>query len=73
MLAEKAGTLDLKNIKKNNIGATKKGDRKARLANAPAGDSAGNQTQQGFMQFLNSLNLEILFNVMIPPTAVPEG
>jgi hypothetical protein len=51
MLAEKAGTLDLKNVNKNNIGATKKGARKARLANTPARDSANNQPQQGFVAF----------------------
>jgi len=49
MLAEKTGTLDLKNINKNNSGATKKGARKARLANAPARDSPSNQPQQGFV------------------------
>ena len=49
MLAEKAGTLDLKNMNKNNSGATKKGARKARLADALAGDSAGKQSQQGFV------------------------
>jgi len=73
MLAEKASTLDLKNIKKNNSGATKKVAKKARLANVSARDSAGSQLQQGFMQFLNSSILEILFKVMIPPTVVPEG
>jgi hypothetical protein len=49
MLAEKVGTLDLKNINKNNSGVTKKEARKARLADAPAGNSAGNQPQQGFV------------------------
>jgi hypothetical protein len=49
MLAEKTGTLDLKNINRNNSGATKKGTRKARLADAPARDSASNQSRQGFV------------------------
>jgi len=49
MLAEKAGNLDLRNIYKNNSGATKKGARKARLTDAPAGDPVGNQLQWGFV------------------------
>ena len=39
--AEKAGTLQLKSRKKNCSGADKKRDRKARLSEAPAGDSVG--------------------------------
>jgi hypothetical protein len=50
MLVEKVGTLDLKNINENNSGANKKGARKARLADAPARDSASNQPQQDFVE-----------------------
>jgi hypothetical protein len=49
MLAEKAGTLDLKSMNKNNSGATKQRARKARLTDAFARDSAGKQPQQGFV------------------------
>ena len=45
--AEKVGTLDLKSRKKNCSGAAKKRDRKARLAEAPAGASASSQLQLG--------------------------
>jgi len=45
--AEEVGTLDLKSIKKNRSGAAKKRDRKTRLAEAPAGGSAGGQLKLG--------------------------
>jgi hypothetical protein len=47
VLAEKVGTLDLKSIKKNHGGAAKKQARRARLTEAPTGDSAGSQPQKG--------------------------
>ena len=49
MLAQKAGTLDLKNINKNNSCATKKGARQARLTDVPARVSASNQPQEDFV------------------------
>jgi len=48
--AEKVGTLDLKSSKKNRSGAAKKGDRKARLAEVPAGGSAGSQLKLGSLK-----------------------
>jgi len=47
VLAEKVGTLDLKSIKKTCSGVVKKRGRRARLAEAPTGDSVGGQPQQG--------------------------
>ena len=41
MLTEKVGTLDLRSSKNNRIGAAKKRARRARLAEAPTGDSTG--------------------------------
>ena len=43
MLAEKAGNLDLKSRKKNRTGTSRERPRKAKLAEAPAGDSGGGQ------------------------------
>jgi hypothetical protein len=47
VLTVKGGTLNLQNKKTNHSGEAKKWTRKARLAAAPAGDSAGSQPQQG--------------------------
>jgi hypothetical protein len=47
VLAEKVGTLDHKSIKKTRSGVVKKRGRRARLAEAPTGDSVGGQPQQG--------------------------
>lgn len=47
MLGEKASTVALKTLNMNRSGAAKKGARKSRLADAPAGVSAGSQPQQG--------------------------
>jgi hypothetical protein len=43
VLAEKVGTLDLKSIKKTCSGVVKKRGRRARLTEAPTGDSVGGQ------------------------------
>jgi hypothetical protein len=43
VLTEKVGTLDLQGQKKNRSGAAKKWARRARLAEAPTGDSTGGQ------------------------------
>ena len=45
VLGVKTGTLALKSLKTNPSVAAKKGARKARLADAPAGDSASSQLQ----------------------------
>jgi len=42
-LTEKAGTLDLQAARKNRCGVAKKRERKAKMAEALAGDSAGGQ------------------------------
>jgi len=47
VLAETAGTLNLKSIKMNHSGAAKKWARRARHAEAPARNSASGQPQQG--------------------------
>jgi hypothetical protein len=47
VLGEKASTPALKTLKTNRSGAVKKGARKVRLADAPAGDCAGSQPEQG--------------------------
>jgi hypothetical protein len=47
VLAETAGTLNLKSIKKNRNGAAKKWARRARHAEAPTRYSASGQPQQG--------------------------
>lgn len=43
VLSEKAGNLDLKSRKKNRTGLSRHRPRKAKLVEAPAGDSGGGQ------------------------------
>jgi hypothetical protein len=47
VLAEKVGNLDLKSIKNTCCGVVKERGRRARLTEAPTGDSVGGQPQEG--------------------------